>query len=255
MTRETSIQATPLKLLLLGGTAEARTLAGALVGDPRVEVMTSLAGATKTPQALPGAVRIGGFGGAEAQETYIKNKGFGAVLNATHPFATGISERSARICERLGLPYARLMRPAWEASEADHWTHVPDEAAVADHIRAGSTVFLATGPGSVEAIGPLPGARVLCRRVDATDAPYPHDGGAWVLGRPPFTAADERAFLAREEVDVLVTKNAGGRGGWAKLVAARDLGLPVVMIDRPPASEGTLQSVETALAWVEGLCA
>ena len=243
-----------MKILLLAGTYEARQIALRLGRDGRIDLTASLAGATRAPLPLDGEVRVGGFGGRQGQQDFMAAGGFDAVIDATHPFAHRISFRTHAICAALGVPYLQVLRLGWAATGADDWTFVADEAGVAAKVAANMTVFLATGPGALAAIGPLPAARVLCRVIDAPEGPFPWENGAWRRGRPPFSVEDEVEFLRDEGVDLLVTKNAGGRGGWAKLEAARALGLPVVLIDRPPQPPGEkAESVETALDWIERL--
>lgn len=243
-----------MKILLLAGTYEARQIALRLGRDGRIDLSASLAGATRAPLPLDGDVRIGGFGGRIGQQNYMTDNGFDAVIDATHPFAHRISFRTQSICAALNVPYLQVLRPGWTASDADDWTIVADETQVAPHVAANMTVFLATGPGSLTAMGPLPAVRALCRRIDATDEPFPWPNGDWCIGRPPFSVEDEIAFFEREGIDLVVVKNAGGQGGWAKLEAARDLSLPVILIDRPPQPPGEkVETVEAALDWVERL--
>jgi precorrin-6A/cobalt-precorrin-6A reductase len=243
-----------MKILLLAGTYEARQIALKLGRDGRIELVASLAGATREPLPLDGVVRVGGFGGRADQEKYMFGNRFDAVIDATHPFAHRISYRTQSICAALGIPYVQVLRPGWAPEAGDRWTFVPDEAGVAARLSPEQTVFLATGPGSLEAIGPLDVARVLCRRIDPPDNPFPWKNGAWRVGRPPFTVADEIGFFRDDRIDVIVVKNAGGRGGWAKLEAARALALPVILIDRPPQPPGEkVANVADALDWIERL--
>ncbi|MAM60331.1 cobalt-precorrin-6A reductase [Maritimibacter sp. UBA3975] len=243
-----------MRILLLAGTYEARQIALRLGRDGRIDLTASLAGVTREPLPQGAETRVGGFGGREGQQKFMSNKGFDAVLDATHPFANRISYRTQSICAALGVPYLQVLRPGWSPEDGDRWTFVPDEAAVAPQVAANMTVFLGTGPGSLEAIGTLPAAKVICRRIDPPDGPFPWDNGAWRVGRPPFTVDDEIAFFREEGVDLVVVKNAGGRGGWAKLEAARALGLPVVLIDRPMQPPGEkAETVEAALDWIERL--
>jgi precorrin-6A/cobalt-precorrin-6A reductase len=134
-----------MKLLLLAGTAEARALAGRLAEDPRFEVVASLAGATRQAQPLPVPTRIGGFGGVLLQEEYIKDNHFDAVVDATHPFAVQISDRSQKICEAVDLPHLQLLRPGWQPGEGDDWRFVSGPEVIADLLPQGARVFLATG--------------------------------------------------------------------------------------------------------------
>lgn len=249
-----------MRILLLGGTLEARALAQRLDRDGRLDLVVSLAGATRAAarggalDGIAGEIRVGGFGGEAGQERYLREARIDTVIDATHPFAARISARTRTICARMGIAYVQLLRPAWQPEAGDDWRDVARAEDVRAHVAAGATVFLATGPGSVAAIGPLPAARVICRRIDPPEAGYPHPNGAWLVARPPFEVADEVALFAREGVDLVVAKNAGGAGGRAKLLAARQLGLPVVMIARPPDAGGhVVDSVEGVLDWLEAL--
>lgn len=242
-----------MRLLLLAGTAEARALAARLAGDARVEVIASLAGETRVPAELGVPVRVGGFGGDAGQEKFILDNGIGGVIDATHPFAARISRRTRAICARLGLPCLQVLRPGWVPGPGDDWRFVDAEEEVAAALPAGATVFLATGRKTLERFGGLKGHRVFCRRIDPPQGPFPFPEGDFVIGRPPFSVADETALFQRLGVGVLVVKDAGG-GSDAKLAAARALGLPVVVIRRPVQPPGDKAgSVEEALGWLEAL--
>ncbi len=245
-----------MKLLLLAGTAEARLLAQRLPGEG-VQVVASLAGATRAPAGLPGegvSLRIGGFGGEEEQEKYIIDNGFDAVLDATHPYAERIKARTARICARLGLPWLHLIRPAWQPGPGDRWHAVADASACARLIVPTATVFLATGGARAEAFRPLAPRRTICRRIDPAPAPFPWPEGRWLVARPGARPADEAALFARLGIDWLVCRNSGGDGARAKLEAARELGLPVAMLRRPAPPPGPVaETVTAALAWVARL--
>ncbi len=235
----------------MAGTAEARTLADRLAQDPRVAVLASLAGETRTPHRLAVPVRVGGFGGDEAQEKFMQDEGIKAVLDATHPFAAQISARSAALCARLGLPYLQILRPGWVPGAGDRWTFVDREEEVAAALPAGAVVFLATGRKTLDRLSGLAAHRVYCRRIDRAEGPCPLPQGRWVVGRAPFSVADEVALFRRLGVTALVVKDAGGTAD-AKLVAAREMGLPVVLIRRPPQPPGDkAASVAAALDWLE----
>ncbi|MDB2369180.1 cobalt-precorrin-6A reductase [Octadecabacter sp.] len=242
-----------MTLLLLAGTAEARRIAWGLV-DSGVRVTASLAGATRHPEPMPVPTRIGGFGGEDGFRAYLSSDEVTAVLDATHPFATRISTRTARICDDMGVPYVQVVRPAWSAQAGDNWTDVdaPDEAAA--QLPVGAVVFLATGRQTMAEYGPLEGRRVLVRVIDPSTAPLPFEQGEFVIGRPPFSVRYEEDLFAALGVTHLVVKNAGGEGGRAKLDAARNLGLPVIMVRRPAAAHrAVLNSVEEALTWAATL--
>jgi precorrin-6A/cobalt-precorrin-6A reductase len=240
-------------LLLLAGSGEARTLAQELA-DAAIPAVASLAGVTRAPAALALPTRSGGFGGAQAFETYLRAHSITAILDATHPFAARMSRRSAEIAAKLGLPYLQVLRPAWQPGPGDNWTLVADEESIAAHVIPGSTVFLATGRQSLIRIGPLAARRAICRQIDRPDAPYPFADGDFMIGRPPFSVAHEAALFSRLGVNQLVVKNAGGDASATKLTAARDLGIPVLMIQRPPQPDAErVDNCAEAMAWVRGL--
>jgi len=242
-----------VKLLLLAGTAEARALADRLAGDARFAVLASLAGETRTPHRLAVPVRIGGFGGDHAQEKFMRDEGIEAVVDATHPFAAQISARSAAICARLGLPCLQVLRPGWVPGAGDRWRFVDREEEVAAALPEGAVVFLATGRKTLDRFAGLEAHRVFCRRIDRAEGPCPLPNGQWIIGRAPFSIADEVALFRQLGVSALVVKDAGGTAD-AKLLAARELGLPVVLIRRPPPPPGDkAASVEAALGWLERL--
>jgi precorrin-6A/cobalt-precorrin-6A reductase len=239
-------------ILILGGTVEAAGLARALAGDTGVAAITSLAGRTRSPAALPGELRVGGFGGPEALADYLRIEAIDFVVDATHPFAARISQNAARACAAVGVPRLLLARPAWEPQAGDNWISVPDtQAAAAALPGLGRRVFLAIGRQELATFAGLAEHWFLVRLVEAPEAPPPLADYRLVLGRGPFAVAQERALLREYEIDVVVSKNGGGAGAVAKIAAARDLGLPVVMIQRPPApASETAESIETALAWI-----
>ncbi len=240
------------RVLILGGTAEAAGLARALAGDARVAAITSLAGRTRSPAKVPGAVRVGGFGGPEAMVEYLRQAGIGLVVDATHPFAARISRNAARACATAGVPRLLLARPPWTAQAGDNWVPVPDAAVAAAALPGlGRRVFLAIGRQELAAFAGLAGLWFLVRLVEAPEAPPPLADYHLVLGRGPFAIEQELELLREHGIDAVVSKNSGGVGAAATSAAARDLGHPVVMIERPsaPASE-TAESVEAARAWI-----
>jgi precorrin-6A/cobalt-precorrin-6A reductase len=243
----------PTRILILGGTAEASGLARVLFGDARVAAITSLAGRTRAPAAVPGAVRVGGFGGPEALADYLRREGIGLVVDATHPFAARISRNAARACNLAKLPRLLLARPAWAPQAGDTWVPVPDtEAAAAALPDLGRRVFLAIGRQELAAFAGLTGLWFLVRLVEEPETPPPLADYHLVLGRGPFAIEREIDLLREHGIDVVVSKNSGGQGAAAKIAAARALKLPVVMIQRPPAPESeTAESVEAALAWID----
>ncbi|MBQ2262153.1 MAG: cobalt-precorrin-6A reductase [Loktanella sp.] len=237
-----------MTLLLLAGTGEARVIAQALHGR---DVIASLAGVTRDPEPLAVPVRQGGFGGEAGFRDFLAEAGIHAVLDATHPYAARITARSAAVCAELGLPFCQVLRPAWLPEEGDHWTEIATEADAAAHIPMGATVFLGTGRQSLPGFSNLAGRRVICRQIDPPDGPFPFAGGEYLVGRPPFSVADETALFRRLGVDWLVVKNAGGQASATKLVAARNLGIPVLMLARPALGDWQrVDNVQAALDWV-----
>ena len=243
----------PARILILGGTAEAAGLARALFGDARVAAITSLAGRTRAPAAVPGAVRVGGFGGPEALADYLGREGIDLVVDATHPFAARISRNAARACNLAKVPRLLLARPAWTPQAGDTWVPIPDtEAAAAALPDLGRRVFLAIGRQELAAFAGLTGFWFLVRLVEEPETPPPLAAYHLVLGRGPFAIEREIDLLREHGIDVVVSKNSGGQGAAAKIAAARALKLPVVMIQRPPAPESeTAESVEAARAWID----
>lgn len=218
-----------MTLLLLAGTGDARQIAKGLAGG---DVIASLAGATRGPAPLPIPTRVGGFGGEDGFRDFLDENGITAVLDATHPYAHRITDRSARICAELGLPFLQFLRPGWVAAPGDQWTEIAREEGAAALIPEGATVFLGTGRQTLERFANLTGRRVICRQIDPPEGPFPFPGGEFLIGRPPFSVEDEVALFDRLGVDWLVVKNAGGAASGTKLTAARHLGIPVLMIAR-----------------------
>ncbi|KRS17339.1 cobalt-precorrin-6A reductase [Roseovarius indicus] len=242
-----------MKLLLLAGTGEAQQVAKALV-ERDIPAVASLAGATRAPKPTGLPTRIGGFGGEEGFAAFLEAEGITAVLDATHPYAHRISERTARICKEKSVPYCQILRPEWIPGPKDRWTQVQREEDVAALVPEGATVFLATGRQTLDRFANMGHAQLICRQIDPPDRPFPFVNGRFLVGRPPFSVEEERNLFQELGVDWLVVKNAGGAAAMSKLVAARELGLDVAMIVRPPQPDALkVASVAEALDWVEGL--
>ncbi|MFF0751320.1 cobalt-precorrin-6A reductase [Streptomyces sp. NPDC004267] len=240
-----------MHVLILGGTTEARVLAGLLHDAGRVRVTSSLAGRVAAPRLPAGEVRIGGFGGPAGLAAWIREHAVDAVIDATHPFAERISFNAAAAAATAHVPLLALRRPGWVPVEGDDWHEVAslDEAARAlDGL--GDRVFLTTGRMGLAAFAGCP-QWFLVRSVDAPEAPMPARTEV-LLDRGPFTLEGERELLARHRVDVLVTKDSGAAATAPKLRAAREAGIPVVLVRRPPVPAGvpTAASPGGAAAWV-----
>ena len=239
-----------MHLLILGGTGEAAALARQAVAWPGLTVTTSLAGETRTPARLEGAVRGGGFGGADGMADYLRQARVDLVVDATHPFAAVISRNAAKACSAVGLAHVHLVRPPWVRHEGDTWIEMDDLARAAAEV-AGRRAFLTIGRVELGRFAEVEGAWFLVRVIDPPAQPPPLANCRVIVGRPPFTVEDERALMADHKIDVVVSKNSGGVATYAKIAAARALGLPVVMVRRPPPPDGpVVASVEETLAWL-----
>jgi len=239
--------------LVLGGTAEARDLA-TLLDRAGVDFVSSLAGRVARPRLPVGPVRIGGFGGVAGLVTYLAEHAVTAVVDATHPFAEGMTANAIAACAASGVPLLRLERPGWaDAPGADAWHWVGDHAAAAVLVAGlGKRPFLTVGRQELGAfIGPLSGHAVLVRVVDVPDLAVP---ASWTLvtSRGPYHAAGERSLMTDHGADALVTKDSGGTYTWPKLEVAGELGLPVVVVRRreTPGGAVTVSGPADAAAWV-----
>lgn len=242
-----------MTVLLLAGTSEAKQIAAGL-NVRGIKTVASLSGATRAPKTMGVDTRIGGFGGAEGFRDYIQTAGITAVIDATHPYAAQITDRTAAICAQDGIPYLRVSRPAWVARLGDAWTQITSEEEAAEIIPKGDTVFLGTGRQTLAKFHGLQGCRVICRQIDPPTAPFPFEGGEFLIGRPPFPVDREKALFKALGVDWIVVKNAGGDQSATKLTAARELNIPVLMIARPPMPDcEQVDNVSAALKWAETL--
>ena len=239
-----------MTILILGGTAEARTLAAELAGAGR-DVLTSLAGRVREPAMPPGRVRIGGFGGADGLAAFLRASRISAMVDATHPFAARIGAHAATAAALTGVPLLRLERPGW----ADHprsteWTWVADAEAARVAADAYRRPFLTTGRQSLPAFLTWADRSVLARVVDPPEVPVPE---RWTLitARGPYGYAAERRLLGEFGVDVLLTKDSGGSQTVAKIDAAGDLDIRIVIIARPVREpQARVRTVADALAWL-----
>ncbi|MQY33658.1 Precorrin-6A reductase [Streptomyces sp. RB17] len=228
----------PAHVLILGGTTEARRLAAGLAARPGVRVTTSLAGRVTRPGAVAGEVRIGGFGGAQGLADWLRTHHVDALVDATHPFAEAITANAARAAAATEIPWVVLRRPGWRPGPGDRWYDVPSLAGAAEALPGlGRRVFLSTGRLGLAAFAHLTELHFVVRSVDPPEPPLPPDTEL-VLARGPFTVADETELLRTHRVEVLVTKDSGGEATAAKLTAARELALPVVVVRRPPLPRG-----------------
>jgi precorrin-6A/cobalt-precorrin-6A reductase len=241
-----------MRLLILGGTSEARALAARVAELPDIHAVLSLAGRTREPQAQPIATRIGGFGGIDGLCTYLRTERIERVIDATHPFAEQMSRHAAAASARLGIPLLMLARERWPRQAGDRWTDVADldEAARAlgDKPRR---VFLTIGRLGLGAFARAPQHFYLVRTIDPTEdvAALPHH--QLILSRGPFAVEDEERLMRETAIGVLVTKNSGGTAPYAKMIAARHLGLPAIVIAPPSRPDvPVVHAIEAALRFL-----
>ncbi len=227
-------------VLVLGGTGEARELARRALAGFRV--VSSLAGRVSSPKLPEGEVRVGGFGGVSGLVAYLRAERVDAVVDATHPFADRITANAVAATAEAGVPLLVLRRPGWTEQDGDRWTWV-DSITEAARVVGARRAFVTTGRQGLDAFD-----AGVARTVDPPDEPTPLDV---VLDRGPYTVDDELELMSRNRIEILVTKDSGGGMTAAKLVAARHLGLPVVVIRRPPAPDApTVATVDEALDWL-----
>lgn len=233
------------RVLVLGGTSDANVLAGELVKSG-FDVVTSLAGVTENPVVPPGEVRVGGFGGEDGLYDYLKAGGFMALADATHPFAAQISWHGFNAAERAGIPYLRLERAPWTPLPADNWISAANTEAAVAALPHAARVLLTIGRKEIAAFLAREDLGGVARMIEKPLFELPPNW-ALVLARAPFGVEAERELLAFHRITHLITKNAGGKLTVAKLVAARALRIPVVMIARPQKPPAPAYGSATAL--------
>jgi precorrin-6A/cobalt-precorrin-6A reductase len=248
---EAASQPALLRVLLLGGTREASEIAGRLVDQRDLSVTSSLAGRVNQPKIPDGPVRIGGFGGVDGLISYLQRERIGAVIDATHPFATRISANAESACSQLGLPLIAFSRVPWTKQEADRWHVIPDIRSAAAYVaQVPGRIFLAIGRQQLDAFAACSSGWFLIRAIDPPDASLPTNTKL-ILERGPFQLEDELRLLRDHAIDYVVSKNSGGHDTYAKIEAARLLGISVVMIDRP--QKHTVPSIESIDGVLESL--
>ncbi len=223
----------PRRILILGGTSEAYELAMRLVGRTDLTVVSSLAGRVSQPGMPPGAVRVGGFGGVEGLTAYLIKERIDVVIDATHPFAAKISGNAELACKAMNLPLITFERPPWVRQHKDRWVQIPDvQSAVCMANHKGNRVFLSIGRLELSAFSACEDAWFLVRAIDQPQDKLPPNSKL-ILQRGPFDLNSERQLLRDESISLIISKNSGGVATYAKIQAARELEIPVVMIDRP----------------------
>lgn len=239
------------KLLILGGTTEATDFA-ATAAEAGLTGIVSFAGRVARPKRQPLPQRVGGFGGAEGLAAYLRAEKITHVIDATHPFAAQMSHNAVAACTRAQVPLVALTRPAWQAQPGDTWHHVPSIAAAAAALaRPAQTVLLAIGRIHLAAFTGHPQHSYVLRLVDAPDTPPPFPQHEVIVARGPFTKDSDLGLMRSRGVSLVVSKNSGGKGAYAKIAAAREMGLPVIMIDRPAIPDRQeLGDSAAVLAWI-----
>lgn len=238
-------------LLVLGGTTEATALCRAM-SEAGIQGTISLAGRVARPVRQPLPQRIGGFGGASGLAGYLRTNAITHVVDATHPFAAQMSRNAIAACTETQVPLVTLTRAPWTTTPGDRWTCVPDIAGAVNALdRATMRVMLAIGRMNLPAFAPHPQHFYLLRLVDAPDIPPPFPRHHTIVDRGPFTSESDLALMKHHQIELIVSKNSGGTGAYAKIIAARQLDIPVIMIDRPhlpPRRE--CHDVASVLDWI-----
>ncbi|MCW6038657.1 cobalt-precorrin-6A reductase [Spirulina subsalsa FACHB-351] len=243
----------PKRVLILGGTGEAAALAGRIEAIPGVETIASLAGRTKEPRTMTTPSRRGGFGGATGLADYLRQERIDVLIDATHPFAAQISFNAAQAASDCGIPRLMLSRPAWEKVAGDCWIEVESHQRAA-HLLPGlaKRIFLTIGRQELATYAHLKDIWFLMRMIDPPPPEVKIPPGQLLLERGPFSLESERSLLQDYQIGALVSKNSGGEATYAKIIAARELGITVIMIQRPPVPEGdTVADIKSVLAWLE----
>lgn len=239
-----------IKVLVLGGTAESRALAVLLVADGRFEVVTSLAGRVRDPLLPSGETRVGGFGGSDGLADWIRREAVEVLVDATHPFAAEMSANARNAASATGVPLVQLVRPAWTPGAGDTWRNASSMDHAADIVESTARrAFLTVGRQGVHSFAHNARTWFLVRSIEPPDLPMP-PGHELLLSRGPFELVDETALMIDRRIDLLITKNSGGAMTEAKLVAARELHIPVVMVARPllPAGDHVVDNAADVLS-------
>ena len=245
------------RLLILGGTGDAAELAAKATQMPGIETIASLAGRTRQPPLQgvipPENTRIGGFGGVAGLTDYLLQQGIDLLIDATHPFAAQISFNAAEAAVAAGIPRLMLIRPAWEKTAGDRWIEVENYQEAACLLPGlAQRIFLSIGRQELPEFAHLQDLWFLMRAIEPPPPNAPTPPGKLLLERGPFSFEDERSLLQQDRIEAIVSKNSGGDATYAKIAAARTLGLPVVMVQRPSVPSGESASdLDSTLSWIE----
>ncbi|WP_373541245.1 cobalt-precorrin-6A reductase [Chamaesiphon sp.] len=240
------------RLLILGGTGDAVRLANLAIDLPGLVAITSLAGRTSAPKSLVGDVRSGGFGGEAGLVKYLQTEQIDLLIDATHPFAAQMSRTAATAATTVGIPRLMLLRPGWTRSPEDKWIEVESvEAAVQVIPASAQRIFITIGRQQLAPFATLTDKWCLMRSIDPPDPRISLPPGKLLLDRGPFHLEGERELLREYQIQAIVSKNSGGDATYAKIIAARELGLPVIMVRRPMVPDGEIVTdVAGAVEWL-----
>lgn len=241
-----------MTVLLLAGTRDARQIAQQF-HTLKIPAIASLAGETDDPAKLPIPTVSGGFGGEAGFVEFLQRNNIGMVVDATHPFASKITERTFAICQALALPFVRFERGRWSPETHENWRYFDTISDAALACREGTSVFIATGRKTFSDFGELRGCKVFARQIEHPQKPFPFANWYILTARPPYSLDEERRVLRENGIDILVAKDSGGVDGASKLIAARELGVEVFLISRPnqPNEIESVSSYSQVIAWVE----
>ena len=245
------------RILILGGTTEASALARLIAGDPRFSAILSLAGRTTAPVPQPLPMHVGGFGGIDGLTRWLEEEAITAVVDATHPYAARISANAVAACARLNLPIATIVRLAWTRRSGDQWTDVDSAEAAAGLLATdvrSRRVFLSLGRLELSTFASAPQHDYLARLIEPPSGMILPPRIRFVFERGPFDKSAEARLLGAQRIEMIVSKNSGGAATYAKIEAARDAGLPVILIRRPDKPHGILtHTAQEALGWLEAI--
>jgi precorrin-6A/cobalt-precorrin-6A reductase len=242
-----------MRVLILGGTVDASQLAIQASAIQGIEVIVSLAGRTRQPAKINVETRIGGFGGTSGLVIYLQDKAIALLIDATHPYAAQISFNAVEAAKISGIPHLMLVRPEWQPIECDRWIEVDDLQAARNLLPGlAKRVFLTIGRQELSTFADLKDIWFLMRTIDPPEANTPIPKGQLLMKRGPFSLADERELLDKYQIQAIVSKNSGGEATYAKIIAARELNLPVVMVKRPTIPDSDrVSDLEDALKWLK----
>ena len=220
------------RILILGGTREASALAGHLV-DHGHQVITSLAGRTREPEPVKGEMRVGGFGGVDGLTGYLLNESITRVIDATHPFASRISANIQKAATLADIRLDIETRPAWKRKKKDRWIEVATLEEAVEKLPAGARAFLALGSQYIDAFSSREDVEFIVRMIDPPQKPLPLKCHEIITAKPGSEAKSETKLFKAYAITHLVCRNSGGNGAYARIEAAREMKLPVIMIGRP----------------------